>query len=130
MLPSGLHFNSVSSQQLGRRAVFPDIHKQEVAGDTSEIFTWDGLAGFTQHLQQQQNTAQATTARNTFPLKNTPGFNTVCPALSRTPHLCWVVDVLEGRVTGHHGAQVGEGAQTIEPVLGVVRLGALKRQDG
>lgn len=35
MLPSGLHFNSVSRQQLGRRAVFPDIHKQEVAGDTS-----------------------------------------------------------------------------------------------
>lgn len=35
MLPSGLHFSNVSSPQLGRRVVFPEIHKQEVAGDTS-----------------------------------------------------------------------------------------------
>ena len=44
-------------------------------------------------------------------------------------HLCGVVDILKGRVTGHHGSKIREGAQAIEPALCVIRLGALKKVD-
>lgn len=42
-------------------------------------------------------------------------------------HLCGVVDILKGRVTGHHGSQVGQGTDSIEPALCVVWFGALKK---
>lgn len=42
-------------------------------------------------------------------------------------HLCGVVDILKGRVTGHHGSQVGQGTHGIDPALCVIWFGAFKQ---
>lgn len=44
-------------------------------------------------------------------------------------HLCGIVDVLEGGVTGNHCSQIGEGTQAIEPALGVIHFGAFETLD-
>lgn len=44
-------------------------------------------------------------------------------------HLCWVVDVQKGGVAGHHGSEIREGTQAVDPALGVIWFGALKTLD-
>lgn len=51
----------------------------------------------------------------------------LCLCVRGQTHLCGVVNILEGRVTGHHGSKIREGAQAIDPALSKIWLGALKK---
>lgn len=73
---------------------------------------------------------------STYQNKNTPlGHNSIkqhvnqpmLPHPKGQTHLCGVVDILKGGITEHHGPKIRERTQPIEPALGVILLGALKK---
>ncbi len=81
-----------------------------------KMLTWNWFAGFSQHLDRTK-THERDVVRKRIRYTRVE----ICA------DLCGVVDILQGRVTGHHGTQVRQRANAIQPASRVVLLWALKK---
>lgn len=83
------------------------------------LFHWPGMG-----LQDFPNTWNNREKSGSNDTKRRVRLDWLCPT-SKT-HLCGIVNILKGRVTGHHGSQIWQGTHRIEPALCVIWFGALK----
>lgn len=81
-----------------------------------KMLTWNWFTGFSQHLDRTK-THEWDVVRKRIRYTRVE----ICA------DLCGVVDILQGRVTGHHGTQVRQRANAIQPASRVVLLWALKK---
>ncbi len=80
------------------------------------MLTWNWFTGFSQHLDRTKTHERAVVRKRIRYTRAEIGAD-----------LCGVADILQGRVTGHHGTQVRQSAHAIQPASRVVLLRALKK---
>ncbi len=81
-----------------------------------KMLTWNWFTGFSQHLDRTKTHERAVVRKRIRYTRAETGAD-----------LCGVADILQGRVTGHHGTQVRQSAHAIQPASRVVLLRALKK---
>lgn len=83
-----------------------------------KMLTWNWFTGFSQHLDRTKTHERDVVRKRIRYTRAEIGAD-----------LCGVADILQGRVTGHHGTQVRQSAHAIQPASRVVLLRALKKMN-